>query len=48
MEGRPTIGITGYTVTGELAEEYGCPEGGGTERPGGLRRQRQGVLPNLT
>ena len=32
VEGRPTIGITGYTVTEELAEEYGCPRGVAVQR----------------
>ena len=47
VEGRPTIGITGYTVTEELAEEYGCPRGVAVQSVrGGSDAQRQGVLPN--
>ena len=47
VEGRPTIGITGYTVTEELAEEYGCPRGVAVQSVReGSDAQRQGVLPN--
>lgn len=47
VEGQPTIGITGYTVTEELAEEYGCPRGVAVQSVrGGSDAQRQGVLPN--
>jgi len=47
VEGRPTIGITGYTVTEELAEEYGCARGVAVQSVReGSDAQRQGVLPN--
>mgnify|MGYP001024913022 CR=1 FL=1 len=42
VEGQPTIGITGYTVTEELAEEYGCPRGVAVQSVrGGSDAQRQ-------
>ena len=49
VEGRPTIGITGYTVTEELAEEVRVPPWGWRYRASGegSDAQRQGVLPNV-
>ena len=47
VENRPTIGITGYTVTAEMAERRlrRPPGRGGADRAGGLRRPDAGHSP---